>query len=77
MDITKEYKNEDITVVWKSGMCIHSAKCVNGLPGVIKPKEKPWIQIENGSSEELIKTIDSCPSGALSYNKNSGDLKIA
>jgi len=62
-------------VVWKPEMCIHSAKCVHGLPGVFKPKEKPWIQIENGSSEELIKTIDTCPSGALSYYKNSGDPK--
>ena len=71
MEKIKEYTNGEITVVWKPGICIHSAKCAHGLPNVFKPKEKPWIQVENASTSELVKTIDTCPSGALSYFKNS------
>ena len=65
-----EYSNEDITIVWKPTVCIHAAKCVGALPAVYKPKEKPWINIENASTAELITQIGTCPSGALSYYKN-------
>ena len=61
----KEYKKEDIKVVWNQEKCIHAAECVKGLPNVFKPQEKPWINVENASKEELIQTISKCPSGAL------------
>jgi uncharacterized Fe-S cluster protein YjdI len=63
----KEYDNGELSVVWKPHICIHSGNCVKGLPGVFKPKEKPWIKIDEASTEELMETIDRCPSGALSY----------
>lgn len=65
-----EYSNEDITIVWQPKKCIHSAVCVKSLPKVYKPKEKPWITIENASTEELKKQINKCPSGALSFYEN-------
>lgn len=71
MEKIKEYSNGEITVVWKPGLCFHSKECVHGLPGVFKPEDKPWIQVDNASSEALMKTIDKCPSGALTYYNNS------
>ncbi len=65
-----EYTNGEITIVWKPGICAHAAKCVGTLPNVYKPKEKPWIQINNATTEELMAQIKTCPSGALSYYKN-------
>ncbi|MDA9820424.1 (4Fe-4S)-binding protein [Salibacteraceae bacterium] len=63
-----EYKkDEELTVIWKPDTCIHSANCVKGLAHVFKPSERRWIQTENASTEELMNTIDTCPSGALSY----------
>ena len=70
MSKTHEYTNGEITVVWQPDLCIHSANCVKNLPVVFKPKEKPWIRVENASSEEIMNAIDKCPSGALSYRKN-------
>lgn len=67
MEIKKEYSNNDITIVWKPKTCIHAAECVKRLPKVYNPKEKPWIKIENATTAELKKQIDTCPSGALSY----------
>lgn len=66
-EITKEYTNGDLTVVWKPKKCIHSKVCVETLPKVYHPKEKPWIVPENASIENLQSQINNCPSGALSY----------
>ena len=70
-DIKKEYTNGDITVVWQSGKCIHSGNCVRTNPDVFQPKEKPWIRIDASPSEKIIEAVNNCPSGALSFYKNS------
>ncbi|NNF33543.1 MAG: hypothetical protein HKN68_05520 [Saprospiraceae bacterium] len=66
----KKYKKEDLTVIWKPELCIHSANCVKNLPGVFKPNDKPWIDVSGGSIAEIKTAIDKCPSGALSYKTN-------
>jgi len=63
---TKEYSNGEITILWKPQLCTHSGMCVKTLPKVYHPKEKPWIRMENATSEELTKQVATCPSGALS-----------
>lgn len=73
--ITKKYKNDDITVVWQPHICIHSAICFRGLPGVFDPRERPWVKIEGADSESIMAQIDKCPSGALSYYKNEDENK--
>ncbi|MGL4597737.1 MAG: (4Fe-4S)-binding protein [Bacteroidia bacterium] len=64
-NVVKEYTNGEITVIWQSGKCIHSANCVRHLSPVFQPKTSPWIKMENGSSEEIRATVEKCPSGAL------------
>ena len=66
----KEYSNSEITVFWKSELCIHSANCLIGLPGVFNNAKKPWIDIKGASSKEIIMTVNTCPSRALTYLKN-------
>lgn len=63
----KRYKKEDLTVFWDSDICIHSAICAKGLPTVFKPKDRPWIQTDGASKQEIMDQIDKCPSAALSY----------
>lgn len=65
----KEYKIEDATVLWDSTKCIHAAECVRGLPSVFKPNERPWIQLENSTKEEVVAQVHRCPSGALSMKQ--------
>lgn len=69
-EIIMKYSNGEITIVWKPGICAHSGICVSTLPKVYRPKEKPWIKIENATTEELIAQVEKCPSGALSYYWN-------
>lgn len=70
-DVTKHYSNDDLTIAWKPAKCIHAGECVKALPNVYKPDEKPWIQIENATTEELKNQIKKCPTGALSYTMNN------
>jgi len=70
-NITKQYSNGKVTVVWKPHLCIHSTICFNGLPGVFDPRIRPWINVNNASTEEIIGQVKQCPSAALSFFKNS------
>ena len=61
-----KYTNGEITVVWDHSKCIHAAECVKNAGHVFKPRELPWVQMKNGTSEEIVNAIKKCPSGALS-----------
>jgi uncharacterized Fe-S cluster protein YjdI len=69
-NLTKEYTNGEVTIVWQSGKCTHSGNCVRNNPNVFKPKEQPWIHPENASTKEIIDTVQKCPSGALTFYLN-------
>ena len=73
-DITKNYSNDELTVHWKPAKCIHAGECVKALPNVYNPKVKPWITIENATTQELKDQIAKCPSGALSYTLNKENM---
>jgi uncharacterized Fe-S cluster protein YjdI len=68
---SRSYSNEEITVYWRPELCIHSANCLIGLPGVFDSSERPWVNIRGASSGEIMKTVDTCPSRALLYLKNA------
>ena len=70
-----QYKNKDITIHWDQSKCIHAGVCVRSLPNVYNLKERPWVKIENASTEELKTQICNCPSGALSYTLNKNNDK--
>lgn len=69
----KEYTNGELTVIWKPELCMHTGICVRMLPNVYHPNERPWVQAQNATTEELIHQINQCPSGALSYRFNDAD----
>ncbi|MBT8377847.1 MAG: (4Fe-4S)-binding protein [Ignavibacteria bacterium] len=70
-EILKKYSNKDITVIWKPSACIHSTNCWKASLKVFNPKRKPWIDMSGGTTEEVIKIINDCPSGALSFERNN------
>lgn len=70
-DITKEYTNGEVTVVWKPSVCIHSRVCFNNLPEVFNPEQKPWINIAAAATDRIVSQVKQCPSGALSYYFNN------
>ena len=64
-----ENSNREIQVIWKPALCQHAGICVKMLPNVYKPKEKPWVTVENATTDELKNQISKCPSGALSFKE--------
>ena len=67
----KEYSNGEITIHWQPKKCQHAGICVRMLPKVYNPKAKPWLTIENATTNELKEQVSQCPSCALSYTINS------
>ncbi len=70
---TLHYSNGEITVAWKPDLCIHSGNCVRGLGKVFDPKKKPWIDMSQASSSQIIEQVKKCPSKALSIQENPGN----
>ena len=64
--VKKEYTNGEITVIWQPNLCIHSGVCFRSLGTVFKPRDRPWVQMQNADSEDIEATVRACPSGALS-----------
>lgn len=71
-NITKEYKTEDLIVFWYPAECSHSGKCMKAMPEVFNPEKRPWITLASADPEDIIKAIDSCPTGALRYKLPEG-----
>ena len=66
-DKRRDYVGDRITIHDNRCVCAHPRFCVSGLPEVFRPDERPWIDPDAAEPEEIIKVIERCPSGALSY----------
>ncbi|KKL54522.1 hypothetical protein LCGC14_2264580 [marine sediment metagenome] len=67
-DKRDDYKGKNITIHDNRGICSHAGHCTDNLPSVWRMGVEPWIDPEGATVEEIIKTINMCPSGALSYS---------
>ena len=64
-----EYTNGEIVVIWQPHLCQHAGVCVKMLPQVYDPKARPWVRLENSTTDKIIAQVEKCPSGALSYRR--------
>ncbi len=64
------YTKDNLTVYWEPEKCIHSGICARGLPQVFKPKERPWVQTDGATAQQIAAQVDQCPSSAISYEWN-------
>ena len=70
--VTREYSRPDIRVHWYASRCIHSAACVRALPAVFDPQRRPWIDLSEGTAEQIADAVQRCPTGALKYERADG-----
>jgi len=68
----KAYQNEDLIVYWYPELCAHPGICLRMLPKVFNLNQRPWVNIDAATPEEIIAAIDKCPSGALRYSLPEG-----
>lgn len=64
---TRTYTEGEITVFWDSSRCIHVGNCLRAQPEVFNVRRRPWVMLENGTLEEIVDAVRSCPTGALRY----------
>ncbi len=67
-DRREEYAGKEITIHDNRGLCAHSARCTDTLKSVFRLGTEPWIDPDGATRDEIVRTISTCPSGALSYS---------
>lgn len=70
LDQRKTYIGKNISIHDNRGICAHAGYCSDHLSAVFKLGAEPWINPDAASTQEIIETIEKCPSGALSYSVN-------
>jgi len=66
-EVTRQYSRPRLTIIWKSGLCNHNGNCIRTLPEVFDLKRRPWVDVTGADIDTIMKVIDECPTGALSY----------
>ena len=67
-DKRENFIGAEITIHDNRGLCAHAGRCTDGLPKVFLYGQEPWIDPNGAGSDEIMATVKSCPSGAISYS---------
>ncbi|MBW8817873.1 MAG: CDGSH iron-sulfur domain-containing protein [Streptomyces sp.] len=61
------YPGVQVTVLDNRGICQHSGRCTDRLPGVFHAGGEPFVTPSGGRMDEIVRAVRDCPSGALGY----------
>ena len=59
------YEGAEVTVTFNPRLCSHAAECGRIAKNIFNVKQKPWVQPDSGTVEEVKAVVAACPSGAL------------
>ncbi len=68
----KTYRSDAIAVTFEPRRCIHAAECVMRLQVVFDPERKPWIDPTAASADAIARVVQTCPTGALHFERLDG-----
>ncbi len=63
------YENGSIKVSFDGNKCAHAGYCFRELHDVFDGDRDPPIDLTGGSVEDIVRTIEKCPSSALTYER--------
>lgn len=70
-----DYEGAEITVTYNPRVCSHAAECGRLASHIFNPEQKPWVQPDKGTLDDVRAVIAACPSGALSIKEASGEMR--
>ena len=68
------YEGQEVSVSYNPLLCSHAAECGRLASHIFNPAERPWVQPDKGSVEDVRAVIAACPSGALAL-AGDGDTR--
>ncbi len=69
-DRMHDYHGKEIIIHDNRGVCSHAEHCVRDLPAVFNREIRPWIRPDGAPADAVSRTIERCPSGALSFTRD-------
>ena len=75
--VERVYRDDHVEVTWEPGLCIHVGTCFRTLPSVFQPRERPWVRLEEGTPDDIARTVSLCPTGALGLRRLDGEPEEA
>ena len=66
----KAYRGKEIVVTFDKDTCIHAGECVRGLPGVFDVDQRPWVQPDNATADQVRAVVAKCPTEALQIQED-------
>ena len=68
----RTYESDAIAVHWDASKCIHTGRCLRALPSVFDTGRRPWVEIDAADADAVAAAVETCPSGALWYERRDG-----
>ncbi len=59
------YEGTEVTVTFNPRLCGHAAECGRIASNIFNVNQKPWVQPDNGTVDQVKAVVAACPSGAL------------
>jgi CDGSH-type Zn-finger protein/ferredoxin len=67
-----KYEGDQATVYFSKLLCSHAGQCGKRAHDIFNTKQKPWVQPNAGTLNQIKEVVAACPSGALRYSE-TGD----
>jgi len=65
------YEGGEISITYNPRLCSHAAECARIAPSIFDSSKKPWVQLDNGTVDEVRAVVAACPSGAFALADGS------
>jgi len=70
--VRKVYRGNDVEVSFDLDICVHIGECLRGDRNVFKLDRRPWVLPDAAATDDVVRVIERCPSGALQYRRIDG-----